>query len=68
MIDTQVKKAMIRSARKTIVMIDSSKFGVQSVTPIMRADEIDVLITDDAAPAFILEHLRRQGVEVHVVS
>jgi DeoR/GlpR family transcriptional regulator of sugar metabolism len=68
MIDTQVKKAMIGAADQVILLVDSSKFGVKSFTPVIAAYDIDVLITDDGAPASMLEDLRRHGVEVHVVS
>ena len=67
MIDTQVKKAMINAAAQVIVLIDSTKFGVRSFTPVIPTNEIDVLITDEGAPASALEALRRQGVDVHVV-
>jgi DeoR/GlpR family transcriptional regulator of sugar metabolism len=67
MIDTQVKKAMIGAADRVVVLLDSSKFGVKSFTRVIQAGEIDVLITDAAAPAPILAELRRMGVDVHVV-
>ncbi len=67
MIDTQVKKAMITGAEQVIVLVDSSKFGVKSFTPVMAAAEIDVLITDEGAPVIFVEELRELGVEVHIV-
>jgi DeoR/GlpR family transcriptional regulator of sugar metabolism len=67
MIDTQVKKAMIQAADQVIVLIDSSKFGVRSFTPVISANEIDVLITDEGAPDSMLSALRREGIDVHVV-
>jgi DeoR/GlpR family transcriptional regulator of sugar metabolism len=67
MIDTQVKKAMIAHSDQVIVLVDSSKFGVKSFTPVMQAHEIDVLITDDGAPAAYVDELRAMGVDVHIV-
>jgi DeoR/GlpR family transcriptional regulator of sugar metabolism len=67
MIDTQVKKAMIARADQVIVLVDSSKFGVRSFTPVMLAHEIDVLITDEGAPVAYIDELREIGVDVHVV-
>lgn len=67
-LEIQVKNAMRRSAEKIIVLLDSSKFGNQSLTPIMRLHEIDVLITDAGAPADVLDELRQMGVDVHIAT
>ncbi len=68
MSETQVKKAMMRSAAQIIVLLDSSKFGVISLTTVVRVEEIDVLVTDDAAPVSIVAALRERGVDVRVVA
>jgi DeoR/GlpR family transcriptional regulator of sugar metabolism len=65
-LEIQVKNTMRRSAEKTILLLDSSKFGTQSLTPIMSLHEIDVLITDPGAPTDILDELRQVGVDVHL--
>ncbi len=67
MIETQVKKAMLTSVDRVIVLLDASKFGVTSLSTSLRAAEIDVLVTEAAAPADTVDALRRLGVEVHVV-
>ena len=67
MIDTQVKKAMIASVEQVIVLIDSSKFGVKSFTQVISAYDINVLITDEAAPQAILDDLQSHGIDVHIV-
>ncbi len=67
MIDTQVKKAMIASVDQVILMIDSSKFGIKSFTQVIGAYDIDVLITDEAAPQPVLDDLREHGIAVHTV-
>jgi DeoR/GlpR family transcriptional regulator of sugar metabolism len=67
MIDTEVKKAMIRSARRVVVLLDSSKFGVHSMNQVLGAFDFPVLVTDQGAPAAVLQQLRDRGVEVHVV-
>ncbi len=68
MIDTQVKKAMIARSDRVIVLLDSSKFGVKSFTPVIATGEIDVLITDEGAPAAMLAEARDLGVDVRVVA
>ncbi len=67
MIDTQVKKAMIARSDRVIVLIDSSKFGIKSLTPVIDVKDIDILITDEGAPAATLAQLQSRGVDVHVV-
>jgi DeoR/GlpR family transcriptional regulator of sugar metabolism len=68
MIDTQVKKSMIASSDRVIVLLDSSKFGVKSFTTIIRPGEIDVVITDDGVSPAVVDELQQAGIEVHVVS
>ncbi len=67
MIDTQVKKAMLKASDQVVALIDSSKFGGKSLTRVIGAYDIDVLITDDGAPLDVVADLRRHGVDVHVV-
>jgi DeoR/GlpR family transcriptional regulator of sugar metabolism len=64
MLDTQVKIAMIQGAEQTIILLDSSKFGVTSLTTFLGAFEADILITDAGAPAEALRQLDEQGVQV----
>jgi DeoR/GlpR family transcriptional regulator of sugar metabolism len=67
MLETQVKRAMIESAAEVIVMLDSTKFGKRSLLRVLDFSEIALLITDEDAPAEILDGLRAQGVRVVVV-
>jgi DeoR/GlpR family transcriptional regulator of sugar metabolism len=67
MIDTQVKKAMIAAASQVMVLLDSSKFGVKSMTPVIGTRDIQYLVTDEDAPTEVLDELRLAGVDVHVV-
>lgn len=66
MIDTQVKKAMINAVDEVILLIDSSKFGVKSFTQVIGAYDVDVLITDEAAPQAILGELSAHGIDVRI--
>ena len=67
MLETQVKRAMIESAAEVIVMLDSTKFGARSLTRVLDFSEITLLITDEGAPAEILQGLRDRGVQIAVV-
>ena len=67
MLETQVKKAMITSADQVIMLLDSYKFGVKSLTTVLQVGEANVLVTDSGAPEDVLQALRSKGVEVHLV-
>lgn len=64
--EIQVKRAMHKSAEQTILLMDSSKFGVRSLTQIIPLSEIDILVTDSGAPAEFLDELRARGLDIHI--
>jgi DeoR/GlpR family transcriptional regulator of sugar metabolism len=66
-LETQVKRAMIESASEVIMMLDSTKFGVRSLTHVIDFSEIALLISDEAAPEEIVQGLRARGVQVVLV-
>jgi DeoR/GlpR family transcriptional regulator of sugar metabolism len=67
MLETQVRKAMIASARQIIMLLDSSKFGVQSLTTVLPAASPHILVTDEGAPPDMVQALGRGGVDVRIV-
>ena len=68
MLDTAVKKAMIRSAEAHIVIIDSSKIGTMAMVQVLATNETRTLVTDAGIPNEIHQELVAAGVDVHVVS
>jgi DeoR/GlpR family transcriptional regulator of sugar metabolism len=64
--DAETKKAALKSARRKVVVADSSKLGAVSFVRLSRASEIDILITDTGAPSDIVDGLRAAGVDVIV--
>ncbi|MBK9714047.1 MAG: DeoR/GlpR transcriptional regulator [Kouleothrix sp.] len=64
--ETQVKRAMIASASRLVALLDSSKFGVTSLVTVAQVDDIDVLVTDAAAPPAARQALQARGVDVRV--
>lgn len=62
--EMRVKRAMIAAAGSVVLMLDSSKFGVEGGARVCGPNEIDVLITDTGAPAEIIEELTDRGVRV----
>lgn len=61
-----IQQAMIRAAGKVIFCLDHTKFGRRSVARLCGLSEIDVVVTDSAAPSDLVQALRSQGLEVLV--
>ena len=62
-----LNRAMIRTAQKTIVLADSSKFGRRGFSKICDLDDVDQIITDSGISPHTLTQLRGRGIEVTVV-
>jgi DeoR family fructose operon transcriptional repressor len=60
-------RIMASRAEKVIVLADSSKMGRSGFVPIIPVEEIDLFITDLAAPQEIVDGLREKDVEVILV-
>ena len=63
-----LKKAMIGSARRTILLVDSSKFQAPAFCTFCDLSAIDEVITDDGISPEHLSALRAQSVKCTVVS
>jgi DeoR family transcriptional regulator of aga operon len=50
-LEVPLKRAMLASARHTVVVADSSKFGRRALVSVAAIDEVDRIITDDELPA-----------------
>ncbi len=62
LIDIQL--AMMRGAAKVIMCLDHTKFGRRSVTPLCDLEPIDTIVTDNNAPADLVQELRNKGIAV----
>jgi DeoR/GlpR family transcriptional regulator of sugar metabolism len=62
-----LKRKMIQSSRRTIVVVDSLKFTAPSFCTFCDVSAIDELITDDGIKPEHLESLQGYGVKVTVV-
>ena len=65
--DAETKRAAVSSARRRIVVADSSKLGAVAFVRVCPIDHIDVIVTDTAAPQAQVAALRSAGVEVITV-
>ena len=58
------KRAMIACARRTVVLADSSKLGVETAVRFATLDSLDVLVTDSAIEVADRRALEAAGIEV----
>ena len=65
--EAQLNAKMIQISRQVVVVADSSKFMRRNISLIAKVEQINMLITDRAAPPEAVEELRQRGVEVQLV-
>jgi DeoR family transcriptional regulator of aga operon len=63
-----MKRALIASARRVVLLADSSKFQPAAFCRICPITAIHELITDEGAPPDEIDELRARGIEVTIVS
>ena len=66
-LEIEVKQAMAGSAQRIVLLVDSSKFGVRSLLPVIPLDRIDVVVTDEGIPDLYTEQLMKLGIDLHLV-
>lgn len=64
--EAALSSSMIKVARRTIVLADSSKFGVDAFAQVAGCAEVEYLVTDAAPPPEIAAALEQAGVQVLV--
>lgn len=62
--EAAIVRAMIQQANQKIVVADSSKIGETARAVICQINEVDVVITDDQAPAAQVAAIEEAGVKV----
>ena len=62
--EARLHRQLIKNARQSIALVDSSKFGNRAMTNLCTLEEIDVVITDSNAPKHMVTALRQAGVHV----
>lgn len=63
-VEVPVKRTMLRSADKTVLIADGSKFPGSGLARVCGPESLDVLVTDDQADPATLEVFRQAGAEV----
>jgi DeoR family transcriptional regulator of aga operon len=67
LLESEVNRAMVAIARRTVVVCDSSKFGHRSLCNIMPASGVHDVITDKQITKSDLHALKEAGVKVTLV-
>jgi len=62
--DAAIKRALRDASERTILIAEGAKFTRSAMAVVCRLDEVDVLVTDDSAPAEVLAGLSESGVHV----
>lgn len=65
--ESDLNKAMMRTAQKTIVLADSSKFRRRGFCKIADIEDVDLIITDSNIPDKIATNIEDRGVELKIV-
>lgn len=61
-----VDRALAATAEEIVVLADHTKIGVDTMVQTVPTDEIDHLVTDDAASRDVLDELAGRAVRLHV--
>lgn len=64
--EAAVKRALIASGRRVVVLADASKFGVETAVRFAAPGEVDVLVTDSDVSSADRRALTKAGIDVVV--
>ena len=62
--EAAVKRAIVRSGQRVVVLADSSKLGREHLVRYAAIEDVDVLVTDEGADPGVVAELEKAGVEV----
>ena len=64
--EAAVKRAIVGCGHLVVALADASKFGLETAVRFASPDDVDVVVTDEAAPAAERRALTKAGIEVVV--
>ena len=64
--EASLNRVMMRTAQKTIVLADSSKFRRRGFAKIANLTDVDMIITDNNIPDYIARQIEESGVELKI--
>ncbi len=66
-LEIQVKRAMAASASRVVMLLDSTKLGVKSLSRILPIESVHIVVTDGDAPEQYIAGLVALNVDVRIV-
>jgi DeoR family transcriptional regulator of aga operon len=66
--EADIKRRMVKAARRRIVVATGEKVGETSLAPLCSIDDVTMLITDRSADSEVVTALREADLEVRVVA
>jgi DeoR family fructose operon transcriptional repressor len=63
-LDSSIKKTMIASSKRVILLIDSHKFDLVSSRTFASMDQVDLIITDSGIDSGVLERYCNTGINI----
>ncbi|MBV8157314.1 MAG: DeoR/GlpR transcriptional regulator, partial [Dyella sp.] len=66
-LEASLNALMIRVSRQAIAVLDASKFGQRSLSVIAPVSDLDLVISDTAAPVEYVQALETKGVKTQLV-
>ncbi|HEX3429207.1 MAG TPA: DeoR/GlpR family DNA-binding transcription regulator [Candidatus Limnocylindrales bacterium] len=65
--EAQIKRSMVAAAREVIAIVDHTKWERVAFATFCPTDKISAVLTDEAAPADMVQALAARGVDVRIV-
>ncbi len=65
--EAEIKCAMLKAARRRVVVADGTKIGEVEVARVCGLDEVDLIVTDPSADPRVVDDIMRAGTTVTVV-
>jgi DeoR family transcriptional regulator of aga operon len=66
--EAEVKRRMLATARRRVVLADGSKLGTVHLARLCATEDVDAVITGPSADPAVVEELRQRDVDVVVAS
>jgi DeoR/GlpR family transcriptional regulator of sugar metabolism len=66
--EAQIKRLMVQGASRTVALVDHTKWERAAFATFCRTADLGAVVTDDLAPAGMLDAVRRLGIDVRLAS
>ncbi|MGZ6256985.1 MAG: DeoR/GlpR family DNA-binding transcription regulator [Candidatus Limnocylindrales bacterium] len=66
--EAQIKRLIVREAREIVALIDHTKWGRAAFATFCATDRLTAVVTDEEAPAAMIDELRRRRIPVHIAA